>query len=466
MKIIQKIAVGMLVFTLTAGFVWQQNALAMTAKQEEVLAEEFLTVVLNNYKLIEDPVIINYLNRIGNKILSTMPQTPFKYRFYMVEEEVYNAFAGPAGHIFLNSGLVAAMETEEELAGILAHEISHVHLRHISQKIEQSKKLGIAAMAGMVAGIFLGGGGAIGNAVALGSVAAAQTAMLAFSREDEMQADQIGLKYLARSGYNGDGLLKMMIKIRSKQWFGTDHIPNYLSTHPASEDRMAYISTWIATHPKTPAQPRPAAFASIHTRLAALYGDREQMLKQFRDATGKNPDDAMARYGYALVLSRTDEHEAAIVQLKEILQKKPFDRDVLIELGRIYFLAGAYRQALSTLESVSETRSDNPLGLFYLGRTRLILNRFDDAERAFVQLTKQDPVYPRVYYYLGQVYGSQEKLDDAHYYHGRYFLEIRRYDDALFHLKKARHLSKDPDKKRLIDRLLKRIPEKHSQKKS
>ena len=106
---------GLLVFTLAAGFVYPEKTQCMSAKQEEILAEEFLDVVLSNYKLIKDPLIINYINKLGNKILSTMPDQPFAYRFYMVQEDVYNAFAGPAGHIFLNSGLVIAMESEDEL---------------------------------------------------------------------------------------------------------------------------------------------------------------------------------------------------------------------------------------------------------------------------------------------------------------------------------------------------------------
>lgn len=464
LKIIQKMMLGLLVFTLAAGFVYPEKTQGMSAKQEEILAEEFLDVVLSNYKLIKDPLIINYINKLGNKILSTMPDQPFAYRFYMVQEDVYNAFAGPAGHVFLNSGLVIAMESEDELAGILSHEIAHVKLRHISQKIEKSKKLGIAAMAGMVAGIFLGGGGAVGNALMLGSAAAAQTAMLAFSREDEMQADQIGLKYLARSGYSGDGLLTVLNKIRSKQWFGTDHIPNYLSTHPAAEDRLVYISTWIDTHPKIPVSNSSNMFAPMHTRLMALYGEKAAMLRQFRIAVEKNPDDLLARYGFALVLSRADEHKAAISQLKKILQKKAFDQNLLIELGRIYFMDGEYQQALRILKNVSDAITDNPLGLFYLGRTQLLLNHLEDAEKTFARLAGQQPVFPPAFYYLGKTYGNQEKLDEAHYYLGRYFKEIRRYKKAFFYLKKARNLTNDPEKKRQIDRLLKDIPESHSKK--
>ena len=111
------------------------------------------------------------MNKIGNRILSVLPQQPFNYHFYVIKEDVYNAFATPAGHIFVYTGLLDAMDEEEELAGILGHEIAHVYCRHISQKIERSKKIGIATLAGIAAGILLGVGGAgeAANAVTMGS---------------------------------------------------------------------------------------------------------------------------------------------------------------------------------------------------------------------------------------------------------------------------------------------------------
>ena len=188
--------------------------------------------------------VVAYVNNIGKRILSALPQQPFKYRFYVIDEDVYNAFATPAGHIFVYTGLLDAMEEEEELAGILGHEIAHVYCRHISQKIERSKKIGVATLAGIAAGILLGVGGAgeAASAVTMGSMAAGQTAELSYSRENEMQADQFGLKFITEAGYSASGLLKILKKIRSKTWFGSDQIPKYLMTHPAVEDRIAFIA--------------------------------------------------------------------------------------------------------------------------------------------------------------------------------------------------------------------------------
>ena len=140
--------IGLLVLGVLS-LITPRSAESITIKEEEELSREFQRLVMKNYQLIRDPIIVNYVNKIGQKLLAVMPPQPFTYRFYVVKEDTYNAFATPAGHIYVNSGLFAAMQSEDELAGILAHEISHVASRHISQKIERSKKVNMATLAGV-----------------------------------------------------------------------------------------------------------------------------------------------------------------------------------------------------------------------------------------------------------------------------------------------------------------------------
>jgi hypothetical protein len=97
--------------------------------------------VNRHFELIDDPVIRRVCrSQVGRRILATLPPQPFNYEFHVIREETYNAFAIPAGYIFINSGLLLAMDSEDELAGILSHEIAHVVCRHIAQRIERSKK--------------------------------------------------------------------------------------------------------------------------------------------------------------------------------------------------------------------------------------------------------------------------------------------------------------------------------------
>ncbi|MEE8399908.1 MAG: M48 family metalloprotease, partial [Desulfobacterales bacterium] len=135
------------------------QAYAITTKKEKEMSEEFKEAVFSYFEVINDPLITDYVNRVGQRIMEKIPPQPFDYHFYVIKESQYNAFAGPGGLIFIHSGLFIAMESEEELAGILAHEISHVTNRHISDRAGRSTIIGIATLAALAAGILLGASG-------------------------------------------------------------------------------------------------------------------------------------------------------------------------------------------------------------------------------------------------------------------------------------------------------------------
>ncbi len=457
------------IIILIAGMLIPNQAFSITVKQEEELSREFMKYVLKHVELIEDPLIVNYVNKVGKRIISALPPQPFTYHFYIIKDNVYNAFASPAGHIFINSGLFEAMDNEEELAGILGHEIAHVVCRHISQKIERSKKIGLGTLAGIAAGIFLGTGGAAvaASAVTIGSMAAGQSIVLAYSREDEMQADQLGLKNLTKAGYSGRGLLSALKKIRSRQWFGSDQIPTYLTTHPAIEDRIAYISSWLEDNTKPETRTPSKAcydFAIAHTRLVAMYGDERAALRKFQIYIDKHPESPMAHYGYALILARTGNRKDAAIHLKTALEKKAFDPNILRDLGRIYFLDGKYPEALNTLKGAAGIAPDDPETLLFIGRTQIELGKLKEAVSTFEKLIAKNPDYTLALYFLGNVYGKLGKFEDAHYFLGIYYKNKQNYKNALFHLNRALKTIIDPGKRSKIEELLKEISKKSVEK--
>ncbi len=462
MKFYKKIFVIFSALILLADVCFPKAALCISVKKEEEMGREFMRVVLEHFELIEDPFIVDYVNKIGNKIVLALPPQPFNYHFYIIKEDTYNAFASPAGNIFINSGLFEAMESEEELAGILSHEIAHVVCRHISQRIERQSKIGLITLAGIAAGIFLGleGAGTASSALTLGSVAAGQSISLAYSREDEMQADQLGLKYLNKAGYSGTGLLTMLKKIRSKQWFGSDQIPTYLTTHPASEDRIVYIGSWIEISEKPSGQVfniDPYDFQITHMRFVSMHGEESIVLKKFETRIAESPSDPMALYGYGLVLARTGNLKDAEINLKKALEKRAFDSHLLKDLGRIYFLDGRYEEALKTLEASLSIAPDDMECLFFLGRTQTGLGRYGNAENTFEKLIEKDPDYNQALYFLGDAYGRHGRMADAHYYLGLYYKNEGNFKNAEFHLKRALLNTNDPDKKLKIKEILKEI---------
>ena len=435
-------------------------ARAITIQEEEELSREFMAAVNEYYEIIHDSIITDYVTRIGNKILAVMPPQSFPYHFHVIKEPTYNAFAGPGGQVFINSGLFEALNSEEEIAGIIAHEISHVACRHVSERIERSKKIGIATLAGVAAGILMGatGSGAAASATMVGSIAAAQTATLAYSRENETQADQRGLDYLIKAGYSPKGLLAALTKIRSKQWFGREQIPTYMMTHPAVEDRITFIGSWIEANPSIIRKlPRhsPDPFDWTHARLVSMFGPEDDALKHFKAEVNQTPDKALAHYGYGLILTRTGNRSAAIEHFRAALTRRAFDPTLLIELGRTYFLDGRYTEALRILQGALDISSDETEGLFYAGRCFMELGKFEEASRILESLLRSTPDYLDAMFYLGSTYGSLGRTSDACYYLGCYYHIRGDYKNAVVQLEKAADTTSDPEKKTEIEILLK-----------
>jgi predicted Zn-dependent protease len=439
-----------------------QGAVGLTVSEEEELSRDILRYIYRHYEIIDDPAVVEYVNKVGNRIVEGLKDPLFNYRFHVLKVDAYNAFAIPAGYIFINSGLLAAMDNEEELAGILAHEIAHVNARHISQKIERSKKIGWATLAGMAAGILIGvaGGAEAGQALTQGSQAAGASAELSYSRDNEIQADQLGLIYLRDAGYSGEGLLKILKKMRSKQWFDTEQVPTYMRTHPAIDDRIAYLDTQISTMPKpaeTNSRESSDDFLRVHTYLITRYGDENLVLKHLQSEVTNNPQDPMAHYRYGLILARVGRKGEAIEQLRTAMEKRAFDPYIIRDVGRVYYLDGQYQQSLKMLKTAHNIIPDDAECGLYLGQTYMEMGLFDEASPVLQEVVEKHPGYTEAYYILGQSLGKQGNLGDAYYYLGVYHTRKGDYKTAAVQYRRALKYINDHDRRNKIEERLKKL---------
>ena len=431
---------------------------AITIQEENELAEEFLQAVHKQYKIIKDPAVSGYINQVGQRVVAELPQQPFTYHFYVIEQDTYNAFAGPAGHIFVFSGLFEALDHEGELAALLAHEIAHASCRHISEMIESSKKTSIGTLAGVIAGILvgLGGASAVGSAITIGSMAAGESAALAYTREKEMQADQIGREYLQAAGYDLHSMLSLLKTIRSQEWFDTDQIPTYLRTHPATEDRLTYLANTLMDQPAPPPQ-NSYAFKRARVRVAALYGNPQESLRQFEQSVQTHPEDPMAHYGYGLALERNGNPKKAMDHLEIAYHAHQKDPYMTEDMGRIHFMNGNYEKALEFFKTSTREVKNGPDGRLYLGRSQLALGQLATATETFTRLVEAYPDYLPALYFLGKSYAEQEDTGNAHYYLGLYHMGKKDRENAAFHFKKALENISDPEKVEKINEMLKEL---------
>lgn len=450
---------------LTVTLAFPLPATALTIQEEKEMSREFMKMVDQYFQQIKDPAIVDYVNSVGRRILKVIPPQPFKFRFFVINEEVYNAFASPAGQIFIYSGLLEAMENEDELAGILAHEIGHVISRHLASRISRQRKIGIAQVAGMLAGVFLGavaGSSALANALTVGSTAAGQSAMLSFSRDDEIQADQLGISYMTKAGYNGKGMITLLRKIRARQWFGSNQIPTYLMTHPASEERLIYLGTWLGGHTDAPSVREGddnERFEMMHARLEALYGNENSALTTFKRLVDATPGDVSAQYGYALVLARVGNRRAAVEHFRKALEKRAFDPDILVEMAKNYMALGDFDRSMGILRGVVSIAPQHLEALYTLGQLQLESGHPPEAIDYFQAILKQrhGKGYRRTLYLLGKAYDATGNKADAYYYLGIYYFEQRDLKNAMFQLERALVATEDAQREEKIRDLLQRL---------
>jgi len=255
----------------------------------------------------------------------------------------------------------------------------------------------------------------------------------------------------------------VMKKMRSKQVFDSGVIPTYMMTHPAPEDRMVSMDTWIAQHEQVQTDFDPYPFQRTHTWLFASLGDEKAALKQFETDAAKPSKNALAHYGYGLSLARKGSYDDAVDQMKKALEINAFEPYFIMDLGRIYFLAGRYPEALNILVSFESLAPNHPRRLYYLGRTQMEMGRYQDAIDAFEKTIRLYPEYTPVYHYLGMSYGKLGKLSYAHYYLGIYYKRIFNLKNADFHLQKALAMMNDPKKKAEIEKMLGEVHLKRGQ---
>jgi predicted Zn-dependent protease len=211
-------------------------------EKEAALGAQLAAQVAQQAKLIDDPIITEYVNRVGqNIVLHSDAKVPFTIR--VVDSDDVNAFALPGGYFFVNKGLLLAAENESELAGVMAHEIAHVAARHGVENASKGTLLNYAT----IPLIFLGGG--IGYAARSAASILVPVSFLKFSRNAEYEADMLGAQYMWAAGYDPHALSTFFEKLQGKEKKKPGTLSRLFSTHPMNADRLARVNALVARFP-------------------------------------------------------------------------------------------------------------------------------------------------------------------------------------------------------------------------
>ena len=239
-------------------------------EKEIALGKEYAQQIEASVKLIQDPVITEYVNRVGqNLVRNSDAKVPFTIK--VIDSDEINAMALPGGFFYVNSGLVLAADNEAELAGVMGHEIAHVCARHATRQMTRSQWAQFATLPL----IFVGG--AAGYAARLGADLLVPATFMKFSRSYEAEADHLGVQYMYHAGYDPQQFVSMFEKMESLEKKKPGTIAKIFSDHPPTPDRIEATQKEIATilPPRESYIVNTSEFDDVKARLAALENKRK-----------------------------------------------------------------------------------------------------------------------------------------------------------------------------------------------
>lgn len=456
-----------MVFHLAVMFMYSTNAVAISIPDEQQLGDKYMKRIEDQRRIIYDPVVLKMMNIVGTHITAVLPPQPFEFNFNLINDDTFNAFASPAANIFIHKGLIAALDTMDEFAGIMAHEIAHAASRHVSESIDRSRLVSFGSMAGMLAGVLIGAAGENGDAaqaLTLGSMAAGQSAMLSFTRANETEADQKAVLFMAQTGYHPQGLLSALNKIRALDYRGVEGIPDYFKTHPGTGDRIAHLAGILGDYTLPPHAPPPPAnydFQMVKNRVIGLYCDPDLYIDTLEVLLEKDPKNKAVNYGLGLLYMRTSRLDEARILLNTALAQAPFDPMVLMALARLNICSGNYNAALTVLKGGTSDTVLGDLGIYYRSVAQIETGSLDAAESGLASiLDRHLPGFEKANYHMANIMAKRGNAPLSSYYLGVYYADTGNVKTAVHHLKKAIDTLEDNVLKKKAEETLNRLRDK------
>jgi predicted Zn-dependent protease len=411
----------------------------LTKSRERMLGKSIIFQLRNEGVISDDAQLNEYIKLLGSQISSHANNGDYDFAFFMIDDDTINAFAMPGGVIGINTGLLLASENENELAGVLAHEISHVTQRHIARSLYDQKRSSIVTMATVLAAIMLGSSGSGSGDAAIGAATAAQAAnvqrQINFTRAHEYEADRIGMSLLSESGFDPSGMATFFEKLARRESVSAGIVPEMLRTHPSSNARIAETRGRARQLPSVD-RADSLAYGLAKARVRVLTARRPQDAMDYFQSRADSSDPG-DRYGLALAFMAIGLPDQAERIFRELSQANPAVIAFRIGWGEALAAGGADEQAIEVYRQANTLAPRNiPLVISY-GESLLHAGRAAEAHRLLLDLLNNvDPV-PEQIELLARAANAEGDQINAHHYQAEYFASIGRLELAMNQLRMA-----------------------------
>ena len=414
---------------------------AVLSKNDEAqLGRAIMRQIRASGELVEDPQVTEYINEVGHRLAAQANvEGNHSFSFFVVDSPVINAFALPGGFIGVHTGLLEATRSEDELAGVLAHEVAHVTQRHIARRVHAGQRQSILSTAIMLGAILAGAAGASSDAMQ-GAIAVAQgTAAqqnINFTRANEYEADRVGISSLAAAGFDPQGMGSFFEVISRGTTPHEYRLPEFLRTHPVSSARIAE------------ARGRARDYAPVHTNDSINYGiTRARLIVESTDT----PEEAVSyferedyeyqsdveRYGRAIAYLRDGRNNEATRIFEELANKDPQIIAYHIGLADSQLAADLINDSLDTFDRALELFPRNlPLVIHY-SEALLRIGEPTRAHDMLLDLLNNVPATPEQVRLIARAATAAGEAAEANYYMAEYYFMVGDLVGGITFLRRA-----------------------------
>lgn len=376
--------------------------------QEMQMGDFYVRQLRASTPLINDPVLIQYINQLGNRLVAQAYSVKTPFHFFLVNNQEINAFAFFGGNVVLHSGLFNYTDNESELASVLSHEISHVTQRHLARAMEDQQRNAPLTWVGALGSILLAmASPQAGMAALTGTLAGAQQGMISFTQANEQEADRIGIQVLQRAGFDPEAMPAFLQKL-ADQSRTSSAPPEMLLTHPLPDSRLADTRNRANQMPRVVVR-SSLDFLLAKMRVLGMYGSDEGRLSE--DVLGPLErgnvrEQTAARYGRAILFYQAKKYADAARLLESLLAQDPgnvwyLDLFTDVDLGQ-----NRAPQAIARLEKANAANK-NPVLQLNLANAELEGGRPSDALRILNRYTYSHPDDPNGWELMAQAAAKQ-----------------------------------------------------------
>ncbi|WP_036167482.1 M48 family metalloprotease [Noviluteimonas dokdonensis] len=404
--------------------------------------------------VLDDPLVEEWLQSVGHRLAANSDKPRQSFTFFMLKDRQINAFATLGGYVGTNAGLVLAATREDQVASVLGHEIAHVTQDHVLRGVERAQRDSVPILLAMLGAILVAqqAGGNSSDDASMAALSAGQALMyqrqIDYTRDNEAEADRVGMQTLSRSGYDPKAMAEFFTTlqgwVRANQGGSRERTPDYLQTHPITVTRISEAKERAATMKSSSSFVAPSAsnpmlpgnlklpqnslgaagtgqFGWAKERVRVLSANTPaEAIREYEQMRNKAPLDDAQQYGLALARLQAGQPSGAITELAPLLEKRPGDTWLQLAMGEAEARAGKKAEADARFQKLVDRMPRNrPVVLTY---AQMLGERGDAASgkkaqgilRNLASMAGDDPVYQETFARASDLAGDPIRAGEAH----------------------------------------------------